>query len=137
VFYVMKKNQAVPVPEQTLRVDEVFSGSVETYRERVTVDQRILISGETAEFRSTWGIAGKDQVTGAAFRCSGVLSGRDVSGSLTVNRVARHFSYRWTWAKLGGVVGTVEMPGRPDLGRGMIEGLVYFSGERPVISSRR
>ncbi len=133
VFYVMKKNQAVLVPDEMLRVGEVLSGSAETYRERVTVDGMTLLSGDTAEFRKTWGINGKDQVTGVDFRCSGVLAGRDASGPLAVNRLSHYFSYRWTVAKLTSLVGTVDLPDSPNTDRGMIEGSVYFSAERPLI----
>lgn len=134
IFYVMKNNQAVIVPQQMLRDSSVLAGFAETYRERVTVDQMTLLSGDTAEFRRTWGIEGKDPVTGADFRCSGVLSGRDVSGLMTVNRVPNFFSYRWIKAKFSSVVGTVDLPNGSTIDRGMIEGSVYFSAERLLVS---
>lgn len=129
VFYLVKKTKAVLIPSEILQIRSEGVGEAETYRERVSVNQGDLISGETSEFRRVWNIEGKDPATEVEFRGVGVMKGRDVSGPVKPNRQTLFFSYRWTRATLSDVVGAMEMPGET---ASLIEGSVSFSEERPI-----
>jgi hypothetical protein len=129
VFYLVKKTKAVSIPSEILQIRPEGLGEAETYRERVSVNQGELISGETSEFRRVWNIEGEDPATEVEFRGVGVLKGRDVSGPVMMNREPLFFSYRWTRASLSGVVGAMEIPAET---ASLIEGSVSFSEERPI-----
>lgn len=131
VFYMMKKSLCVVVPPEILRMNSELLGSAETYRERVTMDEGKMLAGETTEFHRAWRIEGKDPVTSAEFGCVGVLSGRDVSGPLRANRAFEIYKYRWSGAKLSGLVGSLDMPGESSSADALLEGSVSFSAERP------